>query len=149
MAPRCFFEGWPGAGACDGRLVRAHLIPKQLIRREVVTARTASSGRWPVTVDQRAELARILWDERAWVPMCGGRVGLSGHHGMLDQSRTLRIPRDRLPAVLEEFAAEFGLVWWLDREYGAKPEVAAAPAVRAVLAAAYYREHGVLPVWAR
>jgi hypothetical protein len=37
---------------------------------------------------------------------------------MLDQSRTLRIPRDMLPPAVEEFAAEYGLLWWVEREYG-------------------------------
>lgn len=41
---------------------------------------------------------------------------------MLDHARTLRIPREGLPGALEEFAAEHGLGWWLDREYG--PRVA-------------------------
>lgn len=119
MGVTCFFKGWPGAGPCDGKLIPAHLIPKQLIRREVCSARTTcSSGRWPVTVDQRAELARILWDVRVVVPCCGGPMGLSGHHGMLDVARTLRIPRDRLPAAVEDYAAEHGLTWWLEREYG-------------------------------
>lgn len=123
MAAACFFAGWPGAGPCDGRLVRAHLIPKQLIRREVISARSKdpSGGRWPVDTAQRAELARILWDERVIVPVCGGPMGLSGHHGALDAARTLRIPRERLPVAVAEFAEEFGLTWWLDREYGLVP----------------------------
>lgn len=82
---------------CDGRLRRCHLIPKQVIKRE-------------------AQLS--VWDARSWVWGCGGPTGVGGHHGMLDSSRTLRIPRDRLPAGLEEFAAELGLSWWLDRTYG-------------------------------
>jgi hypothetical protein len=84
------------AGPCDGWLVRAHLIPKQLLKREHVDP----------------------WDPRAWVPVCGGPTGIGGHHGQLDHSRTLRIPRDALPVMVEEFAAEHGLTWWLEREYG-------------------------------
>ena len=126
MRPVCFFAGRPGAGPCDGALIRGHLIPKQVIRREVMSARRGAGalGQWPVGVDQRAELSRILWDERAWVPMCGGLTGCSGHHGALDTARTLRIRRDELPAAVEEFAAEHGLEWWLGREYG--PRAAAA-----------------------
>lgn len=30
----CWLAGRPGVGPCDGRLVRAHLIPKQRIKRE-------------------------------------------------------------------------------------------------------------------
>ncbi len=31
---------------------------------------------------------------------------------------TLRVPRYRIPAAVEEFAEELGLGWWIDREYG-------------------------------
>jgi hypothetical protein len=85
-----------GSGPCDGRLVRAHLIPKQLLKREHLSQ----------------------WDPRVWVPCCGGPTGIGGHHGMLDHSRTLKIPRGALPIAVEEFARETGLTWWLDREYG-------------------------------
>lgn len=112
MGVTCFFKGWPGAGPCDGRLIAAHLIPKQLLRREVCSARTSgSSGRWPVTVDQRAELARILWDPRVIVPCCGGPTGIGGHHGKLDAAaiRPLRIPREKLPDGLEEYVEALDL----------------------------------------
>jgi hypothetical protein len=85
-------------GPCDGRLVRAHLIRQQVIRREAPNADP--------------------WDKRLWVPVCGGPTGIGGHHGQLDFSRTLRIPRDALPAAVEAFAFEHGLAWWLEREYG-------------------------------
>ena len=81
---------------CDGRLVRCHLIPEQMLR------------------DTSGE----VWDERAWVWGCGGIMGDSGHHGMLDKSRTLRLPRQFLPPQVEEIALEFGLRWYLDRTYG-------------------------------
>lgn len=87
--------------ACDGRLVRVHLIPKHLLRREF-------PKRW----------RRYAENPRTWVWGCGGVVGNAGHHGMLDQSRTLRIPRSSIPREVEEFAAELGLTWYLDREYG-------------------------------
>jgi hypothetical protein len=79
---------------CGGRMIRAHLIPKRLIG-----------------VDLAA-------DPRTWVTACGGIMGCSGHHGMLDVSRTLRIPRANLPKGLEEFCETFGFTHWLDREYG-------------------------------
>lgn len=91
-----------GCGPCDGHLVKAHLIPKQMLRREKLP----------------------LWDDAVWVPICGGPTGIGGHHGMLDYSRTLRIPREVLPAALEAFAAEHGVAWWLDREYGTRQEAA-------------------------
>jgi len=82
--------------ACDGRLVRCHLIPKQTIR--------GAGG--------------DVWDRRAWVWGCGGPTGVGGHHGMLDQSRKLRLPRSAIPAGVEELALELGLCWWLDETYG-------------------------------
>lgn len=96
--PRCWFAALPGAGPCSGRLRKCHLVPAQLIRREVGAA--------------------AAWDSRTWVWGCGGPTGIGGHHGMLDVARTLRIPRHRLPAEVEKFAAEHRLGWWLDREYG-------------------------------
>lgn len=98
--PSCWFASLPGAGPCDGRPRKCHLIPAQLIRREV----SSSSA--------------VVWDDRVWVWGCGGPMGNGGHHGQLDYSRRLRIPRALLPPAVEEFAAEHGLEWWLDREYG-------------------------------
>jgi hypothetical protein len=85
-------------GPCDGAPRRVHLIPKRLIKRK--------------------DPAK-MWDRRAWVWACGGPRGNAGHHGMLDHSRTLRIPRAALPPQVEELADELGLSWWLYREYGA------------------------------
>jgi hypothetical protein len=82
--------------ACDGRLVRCHLIPKQKIQH--------AGG--------------DVWDPRSWVWGCGGPTGIGGHHGMLDHSRTLRLARHALPAGIEEFAYELGLMWYLEQEYG-------------------------------
>lgn len=95
--PVCFLAKFSDR-PCEGPLVRAHLIPAQTIRREVGT--------------------RAVWDDRVFVPACGGIVGIGGHHGQLDYTRSLRIPRAELPPDLEEFAAEFDLLWWLDRTYG-------------------------------
>jgi hypothetical protein len=83
---------------CNGRLIRAHLIPKQVIHREAPEA--------------------DIWDPRVYVLACGGGSGIGGHHGMLDFSRTIRIPRRLLPPGLEEFANQYGLAWYLDRHYG-------------------------------
>jgi hypothetical protein len=124
----CFFAGWPGAGPCDGRLIKAHLIPRQLLRREYpdgavqyVTAEGRTWARWrhgnPFGEGYRT-LKQLIDDERCWIPCCGGPMGPSGHHGQLDYSCTLRIPREKLPPGVEEFAAELGLSWYLDRTYG-------------------------------
>jgi hypothetical protein len=99
LNPRCWIaEHIILPGPCDGHLIRGHLIAKQTIRREA----------------QGAD----LYDPRCWVPICGGITGIGGHHGMLDYAKTIRIPRDALPPAVEEFAAEYGLVWWLERTYG-------------------------------
>jgi hypothetical protein len=87
---------------CMGALVKVHLIPRQLIKREVWSS-------------QDADL--VITDPRSWVWGCGGPMGNAGHHGMLDQSRTLRIPREAIPAGTNELAEELGIGWWLDREY--------------------------------
>lgn len=96
---RCWLAAFSSA-PCSGRLVRVHLLPKQLLRREGHEA--------------------LCPDPRTWVWGCGGPMGNGGHHGMLDQSRTLRIPRAALPEGLEQLADELGLGWWLDREYGGR-----------------------------
>jgi hypothetical protein len=96
--PKCWLARLEGAGPCDGALRKCHLVRRQTIRRE--------AG------------ADYEWDDRVWVWGCGGPMGNAGHHGMLDHSRSLRIRRDQLPRGVEEFAAEVGLSWWLDREYG-------------------------------
>jgi CTP synthase (UTP-ammonia lyase) len=98
-------EHVPGSGPCDGALVKAHLIAAQRIRRELRAGRTD------------AELDALVWDERVWVPVCGGPTGIGGHHGALDYARTVRIPFAALPAGLVEFAREHGLMWALEHEY--------------------------------
>lgn len=121
----------PGAGPCDGRLIRAHLIPQGRIRWRFRRGayRLAGETTWtPVSRHvlvpdlgpggHSKPLDAVLWDERVWVPMCGGPTGIGGHHGQLDYSGKLRIPRELLPPGLEEFAREHGLVWSLDRDYG-------------------------------
>ena len=123
----------PGTGECDGRLVQAHLIPKQRIRKEYPRGAVRQDGAWvPVRRDEtigqlrRAgieclSLQHLVWDPRCLVLMCGGPTGVGGHHGALDYSRTLRIPRVVLPPEVEEYAAEFGFGWSLDRDYGPLP----------------------------
>jgi hypothetical protein len=92
---------------CAGRMQKAHLIRQQTIRREL---------RWR---NDGEDVAATLWDERVW------RAACYRHHTMLDQARTLRIPRSAIPAETEAYAGEFGLGWWLDRTYGLREDVAA------------------------
>jgi hypothetical protein len=123
------------AGPCSGVLIRAHLIPKQRIRREWPRGAFSPAGRapWvPLGQDQALEeaalvgrarsLAEITWDSRCWVPMCGGPMGNAGHHGMLDAGGVgrIKILRAWLPPELEEFAEEYGLGWSLEADYGPK-----------------------------
>lgn len=79
-------------GACDGRLDPCHLIPAQLLRREL------GDG--------------TIGFEDLTVPGC------RRHHGLFDVSKRIRVPRERLPGRVERFAEEAGLTWWLDRTYG-------------------------------
>lgn len=100
---------------CEGRLVRCHLLPRQEIRR---VWRSAHHG-------AGSDRAYLPWktmrdamdDPRSWVWGCGGGLGVGGHHGMLDHSRTLKIPWEALPPELHEFAADLGASAWLEREY--------------------------------
>jgi len=90
---------------CDGRMQKAHLVRQQVIYRELRTKLTNGG----TTVNGARETA---WDNRAWRPAC------YRHHTMLDQSRTLRVPRSAIPEDTEQYAEGLGLGWWLDREYG-------------------------------
>lgn len=82
---------------CNGRLIRAHLLPQRLLRRFVPPEE--------------------LWAPGTWVWACGGIVGNAGHHGAFDMSRTIRVPRKALPEETEKFARAWGLEWYLAREY--------------------------------
>lgn len=125
--PRCFFEG---VSPCDGWLVRAHIVPRQLLRRECRYGLVREHGAWrrlgryEDRYDlQHVPLQELIDDPRCWTAMCGGACGISGHHGEFDGGR-LRVARADLPAGVEEFAVECGLVWWLDRRYGPVREAA-------------------------
>lgn len=88
-------HGWMEHGdpmsPCKGRLDRAHLIPRQLLKR--------------------VGLAHLIPDPRTWV------AGCRWHHGQLDFARKLRVPFDALPAETIEFAEEHGLMPYLERTY--------------------------------
>lgn len=123
---RCFFAD---AGPCNGRLIRAHLIPRSLLKREYRWGVVRDTDGWrPLRRNEdRYDLPHRSFDDlvddpRSWVPCCGGAQGVSGHHGALDVARTLKLPREALPVGLEEFAAELGprALAYLDREYGAR-----------------------------
>lgn len=121
---KCFFAGRPGWGPCDGPLIRAHMIPKQTIKREVFSALVAGGEQ---RSQARLMLASYADDHRSWVPCCGGPTGIGGHHGMLDGPSDHRLPRAALPEGVEEYAAELDelvgravFASLLDRIYGTR-----------------------------
>lgn len=84
---KCFFE----SPFCDGPTDKAHLIPKQRLKK--------------ARLNQEQ-----IWDKRVWTSMC------RYHHHRFDNG-FLRIPREDLPKGIEEYAAEHELAWSLDRDY--------------------------------
>jgi hypothetical protein len=92
--PACWLAQFAPGVSCEGRMQKAHLIRGQTIRREV----------------SRSKL--VLWAPAVWRPAC------YRHHTMLDQSKTLQIPRSAIPVETELWAAEHGLEWWLAETYG-------------------------------
>lgn len=76
---------------------RAHLIPKQRIKREHPSL-------------PPSDLHLLVWDKRVWVAAC------RYHHAQFDNYR-FRIPREALPRGIEDYAHEHGLVWSLMRDY--------------------------------
>lgn len=113
MVEVCWLAQFAPAVSCRGPVVRCHLVPKQTIRREVWNQREALR---PLLVQLGkvfpSTLRLLQGDPRCW------RLGCEIHHHMLDSSRKLRIPRERLPRETEAFCSDYGLLWWLDREYG-------------------------------
>lgn len=101
--PECFFKH---LSACDGRLIRAHLIPKGRMRRHF---------KYELGMDAD-EIERTIWDSRVWVPMCGGPTGIGGHHGAFDACQ-IRLNHVELPTGVKEFAVEYRLAWSLEADY--------------------------------
>jgi hypothetical protein len=97
----CWFKDLPDAGPCDGRLVRCHLIRRQVLRHELNASRA------------------VMDDPRGWVWGCGGITGAAGHHGAADWAGPgkLEIPHERLPVEFLAWVDELGLGWWIDRTY--------------------------------
>ena len=59
-----------------------------------------------------------IWDERVVRAIC------SRAHRALD-ARICSLTRDQIPSETEQYAAEVGMAWWLDRTYGIRMEEAA------------------------
>ena len=96
LAAYGYMENGAPMTACRGRLIRAHIIPKQVLKR----------------------YDGDPMDPRSWVWACGGIAGIGGHHGAFDSPKTLRLRRVALPSAVEDLAAELGIEWWLCREFG-------------------------------
>lgn len=71
---------------------KAHLIPKQVIKREC------------------GKDSPAVWDPRVWV------LGCRNHHHLFDARRFL-VLRSDLPPVLTEYSHEYGLHWRVERDY--------------------------------
>jgi len=113
--------------SCDGPLTRAHLIPKKLLKSTFPLGAYQTEQNAPIWLPAKGRKkdlpkgtpyrpkTKIKDDPRLLVDAC------MTHHHHLDFSRKLRIPRESLPESVEQFAIEYQLVWWLDREYGEHP----------------------------
>jgi hypothetical protein len=102
--PECFFAH---LGGCEGRLVKAHLVPKSVLKREWQTARY--HGRLSTEV----HIGDMIDDCRCWRWMCGGLgYGNSGHHGMYDQ---YQIRLHAWPEDFLEFLREHDIEWMADK----------------------------------
>jgi hypothetical protein len=102
--PECFFKD---RGGCEGRLVKAHLVPKSAIRIELLYQqegpRQARENYW----------REAIRDPRCWRWMCGGLgYGNAGHHGMYDQ---YQIRLHAWPEDFLEFLREFDIEWMADK----------------------------------
>ncbi len=136
--PACFLarhgvmENGDPMTPCEGRLVKAHIFPRSLLKRRFPHGAMChgARGAWskwesaptpkrrPVGKGHRfVSLAALIEDSRTWVWACGGLMGNAGHHGELDFSRRLRVPFDALPEGTLEFAREFELLAWLEGVY--------------------------------
>ena len=107
---------------CDGPAERVHLISKQLIKSRFPRGAIHVTNGW-VTIEKDTEisplieihdLAHMLTDERIIVQGC------RKHHALLDHGRTLRVKRESLSESVEEFAYDYGLGWFLEKEYGCR-----------------------------
>lgn len=124
LGPACFLAPFART-SCDGRLVKAHLIPKRHLKAiwaEVHHGRNHNVHNAIYDFVRTFKDAQaFLWDERSWRWACGGPMGNGGHHHDLDFARTIRLPRSAIPEDVEQFASLAGLGWWIDREYGERP----------------------------
>jgi hypothetical protein len=96
--PDCWLRQFTSTD-CAGRMDRAHLIPKQTLKK--------------------AGLAEHILDPATWRPAC------RYHHFSFDAYRGVEVPRSSVPVETERFADRYGLGWYLTRRFGAREDVAA------------------------
>ena len=86
-------------------MVKAHLIPKAALKRELAT-KFWKGGEERVTAREMA--AGLVWDQATWRWMCGGLTKLSGHHGAFDHKQ---VKLDAWPEDFVEFLREYDIEW--------------------------------------
>lgn len=116
MAELCWLAQFAPAGAeeCRGPMQRCHLVTKRRLRelwRQVHHPKSVRPKGW-VRAALPKTLQQLLEDPRLWRPGC------ERHHRLMDERRSLRVPRWAIPTETETFCLTVELDSWLDREYG-------------------------------
>ena len=105
----CFFAGLGGI-VCQGPTDLHHVIPRGTIKRRFPFG--ALEDGTPATRLQQPRTPQLdlIQDRRNLQPVC--RAHHANHH-----NARFSITRERLPESVEDFAAQFGFVPWLERTY--------------------------------
>lgn len=96
----CFLKDFSEEKCSGGKLIRAHLIGQNFLKREL----------------GKREGERAARDERSWVYGCGGSFGIAGHHHEFDH-QGLVIPLERLPDTFLAFLNDYGLDWYAPKHF--------------------------------
>lgn len=107
---------------CDGPLDAHHVLPKRLLKRVFPHGvyfaegdgwrRTMPDqvGDYSIETGAARSLGDLLNDGRNGIPVC------RRHHDLIENC-AINLSRGELPHEVEEFAAELGLRWYLERTY--------------------------------
>jgi hypothetical protein len=109
---RCFFREFAPAGLreCQGPMQRHHVIKKQTIKRlfpQLPMFATDEEVR-----ENKRRLAAAQKDDRDLLWAC------KRHHDLHEKAKRIPVPREELPEAVELFAADYGLVYELERQFG-------------------------------
>lgn len=109
---RCFFRQFApdGLRECQGPTQRHHAIKQQTIRR--LFPRLPMFASDEEIRENKRRLNQALNDGRNHLMAC------KRHHDLHEQAKAIPVPREELPAVLELFAADYGLEYELERMFG-------------------------------